>query len=89
MKLNKLTIVCKKSQFVLILKEKENFGKCTIIIENKVLEQVKQIQYLVVSFDKNLTWCEQIQHLCSKLSKRFWSLLKLRNYIDLTSLETI
>ena len=38
MKLNKLTINYKKSQFMLISKKKENFDKCIITIGNHKLE---------------------------------------------------
>ena len=40
-------------------------------------------------FDKSLTWQEHIQHLCSKLCKGCWALLKLRNYVDLATLKTV
>ena len=31
----------------------------------------------------------RIQHLCSKLSSGSWALLKLRNYVDTTTLKTV
>ena len=60
MKLNKLTINYKKSQLMLISKKKENFDKCIITIGNHKLEQVKQVKYLGIVFDKSLTWWEHI-----------------------------
>ena len=52
MKLNKLTINYKKSQFMLISKKKKNYEKCIITIGNYKLEQAKQVKYLGIVFDK-------------------------------------
>ena len=53
------------------------------------IEQVNEIKYLGVIFNDKLSWKSHIQHVCSKLSNGSWKLLKLRNYVDTTTLKTV
>ena len=53
------------------------------------IEQVNEIKYLGVIFNDKLSWKSHIQHVCSKLSSGSWALLKLRNYVDTTTLKTV
>ena len=73
MKLNKLTIT--KNLNLCLFPKKENFDKCIITIGNQKLEQVKQVKYLGIVFDKSLTWREHIQHLCPKPKVSNWGYL--------------
>ena len=59
-----------------------------IAIGEHKLEQVDQIKYLGVIFDEKLSWKAHVKHLCSKLSSGSWTLLKLRNYVDIQTLKT-
>ena len=60
-----------------------------IAIGEHKLEQVEQIKYLGVIFDKKLSWKTPFKHLCSKLSSGSWALQKLRNYVDIQTLKTV
>ena len=60
-----------------------------IRIEKTNIEQVNEIKYLGVIFNDKLSWKSHIQHVCSKLSNGSWALLKLRNYVDTTTLKTV
>ena len=42
-----------------------------------------------VIINDKLSWKSHIQHVCSKLSSSSWALLKLRNYVDTTTLKTV
>ena len=53
------------------------------------IEQVNEIKYLGVIFNDKLSWKSYIQHVCYKLSNGSWALLKLRNYVDTTTLKTV
>ena len=71
---------------------KKNPDKFMIEIGNHVLQQVDQIRYLNVHFDKKLTWnCWKIhiQYICNRLSSGSWALLKLRNYVGIDTLKVV
>ena len=53
------------------------------------MEQVNEIKYLGVILNDKFSWKSHIQHVCSKLSRGSWALLKLRNYVDTTTLKTV
>ena len=42
-----------------------------------------------VIFNDTLSWKSHIQHVCFKLSSGSWAQLKLRNYVDSTTLKTV
>ena len=66
---NKLTINYKKSCYVIVSKrtlDTSNFLMFLLITKKSKKNYVK---YLDVYFDDKLTWKNQIDHLCSKLSK--------------------
>ena len=65
MKLNKLTVNYKKSQ-TMIISKKINLSPCNITIRKHKLNQVQQVKYLAIIFDKDLSLKLHIQHLCSK-----------------------
>jgi len=86
MRNNKLSINYTKTKFMLFSTKKTK--KCpNINIGNHELEQVNQLKYLGIVFDK-LSWKPHIQHMCLKLSSGFWALLKLRDYFNLKILIT-
>ena len=47
------------------------------------------VKYLGVYIDDKLTWKNQIEHLCSKLSKVFGLVFKLRHYVSLSTLKLV
>ena len=48
-----------------------------------------EIKHLGVIFNDKISWKSHIQHVCSELSNGSWALLKLRNYVDTTTLKTV
>jgi len=77
MKNNKLSINYTKTKFMLFSTKKTK--KClNINIGNHELEQVNQLKYLGIVFDDKLSCKSHVQHLCSKLSRGSWALLKLK-----------
>jgi len=41
------------------------------------------MKYLGITFDNKLTWKPHIQHTCTKLAGGSWTLLNIRNYVDI------
>ena len=85
---NWIKLIIKNLNLCSFLKEK-NLGKCIITIGKQKLEQVKQVRYFGVTLEEKLNWKEQVQHLCTELSKGCWALLKLRNFIDRATLKSV
>jgi len=54
-----------------------------------MIEQVDQIKYLGVIFDSKLTWKQHIEHICTKIFRGSWAILKLRNYVDTSTLRAV
>ena len=91
MKFNKLSINYHKTKCMLITgKHGLNTSKdFNIYIGKHELERVNEIKYLGVIFDDKITWKPQIKQLCTKLSCGSWALLKLRNYVNLSTLKSV
>ena len=49
----------------------------------------KHVKYHGVYIDDKLTWKNQIDHLCSKLSKVCGMVFKLRHYVSLSTLKLV
>ena len=85
MKINKLPLNTNKTKFMVLTKQRlaRHFD---IRIGKTNIEQVNEIKYLGVIFNDKLSWKSHIQHV---YSSGFWALLKLRNYVDTTTLNSI
>ena len=88
LKLNKLSLNTNKTKFMVLTKQRSAWH-FDIRIGKTNIEQVNEIKYLGVIFNEKLSWKSHIQHVCSKLSNGSWALLKLRNYVDTTTLKTV
>ena len=86
MKINKLTINYDKTKFMIITQKKKK-TQSEVKIEKNTIEEVSQIKYLGVFFDEKLSWKKHIQYIYSKLSSGSWALLKLWNYVDISTLK--
>ena len=89
MRINKLSLNYNKSKYMLITKKKtisEDLINFKLTIGKHKIEQISQIKYLGITFDDKLTWKSHIQQICSKLSSGSWTILKLRQYVDLLTL---
>ena len=90
LKLNKLSLNTNKTKFMVLTKQRSAW-QFDIRIGKTNIEQVNEVKYLGVIFNDKLSWKSHIlvQHVCSKLSNGSWALLKLRNYVDTTTLKTV
>ena len=88
LKLNKFSLNTNKTKFMVLSKQRSAWHFDIKIVKTNI-EQVNEIKYLGVIFNDKLSWKSHIQHVCSKLSNGSWALLKLRNYIDTTTLKTV
>ena len=88
LKLNKLSLNTNKTKFMVLTKQRLAWH-FDIRIGKTNIEQVNEIKYLGVIFSDKLSWKSHIQHVCSKVSNGYWALLKLRNYVDTTTLKTV
>ena len=53
------------------------------------IERIHQITYLGLILDDKLLWKSHIQKQCSKIAKGCWALLKIKKYVDLSTLKTV
>ena len=88
LKLNKSSLNTNKTKFMVLTKQRSAWH-FDIRIGKTNIEQVNEIKYLGVIFNDKLSWKSHIQHVCPKLSNGSWALLKLRNYVDTTTLKTV
>ena len=72
-----------KTKFLVLIKQR-SARHFDIRIGKTNIEQVNEIKYLGVIFNDKLSWKSHIQHVYSSGS---WALLKLRNYVDTTTLK--
>ena len=88
MKINKLTFNYDKTTYMIITQKKEK-PQSEVKIGKNTVEEVSQIKYLGVFFDEKLSWKKHIQYIYSKLFSGSWALLKLRNYVDISTLKIV
>ncbi len=72
MKLNKLTVHLGKTKVQLIgsYKRVTKNTNVTVKYENQILEQVSNAKLLGIHIDSNLTWQDQYNYICKKLSQK-------------------
>jgi len=68
MKLNKLTIDCNNTEYIIITNKKINLNYTLKIDENILKQKNTSIKYLGVIIDESFCWKPQIHKACSKLS---------------------
>ena len=64
-------------------------SKFTLRMGNTLLEEVSEVEYLGVIFDKHFTWKPYINMLKQKLSRASGVLSKLRHYVPVYTLQTV
>ena len=81
MQANKLTLNTKKSKFMVIggHARLSKIDSIVILANNTPLEQVSSFPYLGLVINQNLTWCDHIDHICSKISKRLGLLRRIKS----------
>ena len=85
---NKLTINYSKSNYIIFTNKKTKF-KFKILMNNNLLEQVKQTKYLGIIINEKLKWNSHVDHIVSKISRGCYILSKIRHYVDQTTLKMI
>ena len=88
MKLNKLSINYKKTEYIIITNKKEK-PSYDIKIDQTTLCQNSCIKYLGVLIDDTLTWKPQVDKMCSKLASGCWALYQLRPYVNSATLMMV
>ena len=81
---NQLLLNIGKCQFMLIGSKGNlrRFNNVKIKIQNSQLQRVSHCKYLGVLLDSNFTWTQQIDHVRKKVLKTFYSLKRVRQYLD-------
>ena len=88
MKVNKLSINYKKTNFMIFTRRRSNFTY-RLQLEGQTLERVNSFKYLGVILSEKLSWTAHIGHLVTKISRASYIISKLRHYVDLNSLKMI
>jgi len=88
MKINKLTINYKKTEYIIATNKKSKPTLNLKIDENKI-NQITSIKYLGVIIDDTLKWKPQVEKICSKLASGCWALYQVRKFVNQKTLMMI
>ena len=66
---NKLSLNIKKSKFMLFHQPNKKFNIPKIAINSIEIEQVDSFNFLGITTDKQLTWKQHVNSICSKISR--------------------
>ena len=88
-KSSKLTINFSKSEYILVSNKNTNTSDFILTIDDNILQRKRNVKYLGIYLDNNLTWKPHIEYLCTKLSAARYLLIKLRHYVDLKTLIAV
>ena len=86
---NKLTINYKKSCYMIVGKRTLDTFNFNVSINHNKIEKKSYVKYVGVYIDDKLIWKNQIDHLCSKLSKVCGMEYKLKHYALLSTLKLV
>ena len=88
-KSNKFTIKLSKSKYISVSNKNTNTSDFILTINDNKLQKKRNVKYLGVYLDNNLTWKPHIEYLCTKLFAGSSLLIKLRHYVDLKTLIAV
>ena len=88
MKINKLSINYTKTKFMLITRNIIHH-QFHLNMGSHSIERIHQSTYLGLILHDKLLWKCHIQIQCSKIAKGCWVLLKIRKYVDLSTIKTV
>ena len=89
-KVNKLSLnVSKTNYMVFSNKWKHSYNTNEIKIDDILIEEVTVTKFLGVLIDNKLQWKEQIDSVCSKVSKNLSIIYRVRHILDTNSLFTL
>ena len=80
--MNKLSINIEKTNFILFKGRRVDMQLPAILLGNMPLVRVKETKFLGVFIDENLSWHNQTQSICKKLSSLNFVLSKIRHCIN-------
>lgn len=81
---NQLKINVKKSAFMILNSQRANNvrGKCKLMIDNEMLNEVRSTKYLGIIIDDTLTFNDNAKYVANKISKKVNLLYRLGNSIS-------
>ena len=87
---NKLSLNADKSNVVLVhTKRNREIDKLDITLNEKNLEQVSTVKYLGIKLNENLSWKNQIEFVCKKVSPQLAALRRLSGQVPCNILSQI
>ena len=87
---NELTLNVDKTKFMIFKpRQKGASVKFRVILNNNVIEQVKEIVFLGVVLDEHLTWKPHVAHVANKISKSIGIIRRASPYLQKSSLRTL
>ena len=87
---NKLTLNVDKTKFMIFKpRQKRASVKFRVILNNNVVEQVKEIVFLGVVLDEHLTWKPHVANVANKISKSIGIIRRASPYLQNSSLRTL
>ena len=88
MLVNKLSLNANKTKFVLSHPSKHKSVSCSkkLLRNGNEIERVKEIKFLGVIFDKNLSWKSQIKHVIGKTKRNLAVSAKVSQCVDQSAL---
>ena len=88
MLVNKLSLNANKTKFVLFHPSKHKSVSCSkkLLLNGNEIERVKEIKFLGVIFDENLSWKSQIMHVIGKTKRNLAVSAKVSQCVDQSAL---
>ena len=88
---NRLALNADKSKCMVIASKHQTRNECimNVSLNNTTMEQVKNVKYLGVIIDSNLTWNDHVSTLCKNLSYKVSQLSRSRNIVTKEMMLTI
>ena len=88
---NQLALNTDKSNYILFTCTEgcNNLEEPTVTINGKNLERVKSTKFLGVLIDEHLSWNEEVDSLCGKLSKEIFAMRSLARVCDDSTLKMV
>ena len=88
-KRNKLKVNTEKTYSMLLKRNSQNIQDLNISLDGNKIKQEKNIRYLGIELDENLTWNIHVKKLSKSLAYKIFSLKKVSNFTDTNVLNKI
>ena len=89
MKANHLTIIYKKTNYMIFTKKRINQFTFTVQIGQNKIVRVNKMKYLGVMMDDTHSWKEHVNYLNSKIARGSWAISKIKPYVNIKTLRTL